>query len=151
VPLTSALRAHRALLGAAAGVILLTGCVSQTFPTGHAPAQPIAKARTLRTAPEPVRAFPDPATCGEFELGQGERLPASAVRCIRETGQGAASLVFAMPTTEGDPIVTFVLHRRGTRSLVLWTTSDFDRYGAAGWERDTCRVSVHLRHEICAR
>lgn len=80
------------------------------------------------------------ATCGEFELGQGEELPAEAIACIDAAleAQEAALLAGSTPTTEGDPLVFFAVVDSGASSIALHSTTDFDRFGSPGWHLDRC-------------
>ena len=46
-------------------------------------------------------------SCGDVRLDQGESVPDDLYRCLDEAAATGAELVVTMPTTEGDPIVSY--------------------------------------------
>lgn len=100
------------------GVSLLSAC-AQSYPSPRAPdGDPIEAAQALSDAPDVVRASGPQESCGAFVLGQGETVPTDAVECLSAAVSSGepAELAWSLPTTEGDPIVSFASAGIGPRS-----------------------------------
>lgn len=113
----------------------------------------IAAARTLPSAPEAVRADAGRLNCGEFVLDQTKEVPSEALACLTDHLGTDVELAFSRPTTEGDPIVYFVIgvaqQRQpagADRSLDVFRTSHWDKFAGTddrdSWWRTTCQASV---------
>ncbi|NQX12472.1 hypothetical protein HQQ80_12600 [Microbacteriaceae bacterium VKM Ac-2855] len=112
---------------AACAALLLGGCAAgYTAP----PKDPIAAARALPDASGTVSV--GDASCGEFELDQGEEVPAEAVACLVEA-TGEAEIAWTTPTTEGDPIVNFAQVDDAFGGVYVYRTTAFDSYGGDGY------------------
>lgn len=124
---------------------LLAGCV-QSQPIGRAPAgDPIDAARALSDAPAPVRTSDARKSCGAFVLPQGKSLPSDAVECLNAavSNRDADVLAWSVPTTEGDPIVSFAFVTPGSGEVTVYSTNAFDSYGGdRGWTRSSCSDPV---------
>lgn len=120
---------------------LLSGCV-QSSPIGRAPAgDPIDAARALSDAPAPVRTSDAKESCGAFVLPQGASLPSGAVECLKAavSTRDAAVLAWSVPTSEGDPIVSFAFVAPGSGEVTVYSTNAFDSYGGdRGWTQSSC-------------
>lgn len=120
---------------------LLSGCV-QSYPIGRAPAgDPIDAAKALSDAPAPVRTGDAKKACGAFVLAQGQTLPSDAVDCLEAavSNRDAAELAWSVPTTEGDPIVSFAFVTPSSGAVTVYSTNAFDSYGGdPGWTQRSC-------------
>lgn len=108
--------------------LLLAGCAVQPTPAaGPAPPPSI---------PEVGQGTRD---CGTLILGQGQEMPADAVKCVVEAVEArqAARLVVTFPTVEGDPVTTSYAVAVDGRVEVT-TDARADRFGSGRVERQTC-------------
>lgn len=115
-----------------------------TSPRGNV----IAQTRDLPNAPDPVRNAAGQISCGEFVLDQRGEIPAEAVACLAGALGSDVELALTFPTTEGDPIVYFIIgvaqQRQPApgRALDIYRTSHWDKFGSTGdrdiWWRATC-------------
>jgi hypothetical protein len=123
-----ALTVNLRLVVAGLALAALTGCGSQA-PAG--PPRPVAE-----LASPTATAVTD---CGTFTLGQGDRLPDTAVDCLREAvrDRRRARLEMTAPTTEGDPIRSTYLSDASGRVEVVTDTRQ-DRFGPRTIQRQTC-------------
>lgn len=125
--------------------VLLLGCV-QSYPMGRAPAgDPIDAARALSDAPAPVRASDARKACGAFVLTQGQTLPTEAVKCLQAavSNRDAAELAWSVPTSEGDPIVSFAFVTPSSGEVTVYSTNAFDSYGGGTrWTQRSCSDPV---------
>lgn len=123
---------------------LLSGC--QSSPIGRAPAgDPIEAAQALSDAPAPVRSSDAKRKCGAFVLAQGQTLPSEAVKCLQAavSNRDAAELAWSVPTTEGDPIVSFAFVAPTSGEVTVYSTNAFDSYGGdTGWTQRSCSDPV---------
>jgi hypothetical protein len=94
------------------------------------------------------------ADCGTFNLGQGDRLPESAARCLVEAAQAGhpARLRTTRPSVEGDPIaVTYTAGADGRVEVI--TDSRQDRFGAQVITRAICTGPIaapELTFALCS-
>lgn len=80
------------------------------------------------------------ASCGEFTLDQGEPYPVDALACISDAiGGDGAELILTAPSTEGDPITTWI-RARPTGGVETWSDVRRDRFAGEGvsWTHDVC-------------
>lgn len=99
----------------------------------------------MSDAPDIVKTGNAAASCGEFELGQGESLSSSAVDCLATAASAKehAELAWTVPTVEGDPIVHFAFVADGSDIVTLHVTSAFDSFGGeSGWSALSCADAV---------
>jgi len=133
------------ILALMAVAALLSGCV-QSYPAGRAPAgDPIDAAQALSDAPGPVRSSDAEKTCGAFVLTQGQTLPADAVDCLTAAvaNRDSAQLAWSVPTSEGDPIVSFAFVTPRSGEVTVYSTNAIDSYGGdAGWTQRSCSDPV---------
>ena len=122
------------------GVSLLSAC-AQSYAIPRAPnGDPIEAAQALSDAPDVVRASEAQESCGAFVLGQGETVPTDAVECLSAAVSSGepAELAWSLPTTEGDPIVSFAFAGIGAE-VAVYTTNAFDSYGGGPqWTETSC-------------
>jgi hypothetical protein len=139
-------RAWMAPAAVAAGVLLAAGGFTAIRAlTGFqtpAPGAAIGPTRSTGTGttPSPTTVSTvDGIDCGTFELGQGEQLPESAVRCL--TGAAAAGepaqLQQTKPSVEGDPIITtYIVGAQGRIRVVIDARADAN--GTGDVHRQSC-------------
>ena len=123
-----------------------------TMPASSPKGNVIARTRDLPNAPDPVRNTAGRISCGEFVLDQRGEIPAEAVACLAGALGSDVELALTFPTTEGDPIVYFIIgvaqQRQPApgRALDIYRTSHWDKFGANGerdsWSRATCPASA---------
>ncbi|MGN7704195.1 hypothetical protein [Cellulosimicrobium sp. 22601] len=76
--------------------------------------------------------------CGDVRLDQGESVPDDLFRCLDAAAATGAELVVTMPTTEGDPIVSY--YRVGPRidGVEIFVDATRDAYGPREWAHLLC-------------
>jgi hypothetical protein len=137
----------RLLLSILPATLLLAGCAGVggagygSDPPDSASAKDptsevIASSRDSATAPADFRDRTTLPSCGDFELGQGESLPANAVDCLKNAGEEGAELAFSQPTTEGDPIVYFYRVGPADAGVELFIDGTKDSYGSGEWTNE---------------
>jgi len=88
------------------------------------------------------------ASCGELRLGQGEEVPAEAWACVDAAFDTGAELAVEMPTTEGDPIVTYYRVGPDIDGLELFTDTTRDNFGPQTWSHEVCPDTVTVREPL---
>lgn len=139
----------------AASVLLAAGGFTaiRAFTGSQAPAPGTAIGSTgstsAGTTPGQTAASTAPGIdCGTFKLGQGEKLPAAALRCL--TGAAAAGeparLQQTSPTVEGDPITTtYIVVAPGHLRVVHDARADRFGSGDVRWQSCTSLTQVDGR------
>lgn len=129
----------RRILGLALPVLLI-GCGETDAP------------REVATSAETRRAVV--TDCGTFDLGQGEQLSGSVLRCFVDAVAAGrpAQLRVTRPTVEGDPIaVTYRADRQGRVEVI--TDSRQDGFGTQTISRQVCTGPAaeagHLSFAAC--
>lgn len=93
-------------------------------------------------------------SCGTFGAGQGEAVPDAAWDCLDEGSSTGAELVVTMPTTEGDPIVTYYRVGTGIEGLELFVDSRADSYAppeSRGVSHQLCPDTTTAREPLGCR
>jgi hypothetical protein len=130
-------RRRRGHLLAAVFVVVLLAVAAPVLALSRREPQPPS------TSSPPTTNAPTASDCGTYQLGQGEELPRSAIRCFEQalaSGRPAV-LTFSRPTTEGDPIVlTYRSDSTGRVDEIIDTTRD--RWGPQRVVRRTCTGAV---------
>ena len=78
------------------------------------------------------------ASCGEIRLDQGETVPGEAWACMEAALSTGAELVVDMPTTEGDPIVTYYRVGPSIEGLEVFRDTTQDEFGPRAWSHELC-------------
>lgn len=142
----AARRTAVAVVAAVVTAVALAACAGPGVGGGGG-AHPIDSARALHDAPAAVAATAADSgatsaavtDCGDFELDQGERLPASATDCL---AAAPARLAWSSVTSEGDPTPTFAFTRGSSGAVDVYSTSAFDSYGATDPSTGTTWTAV---------
>lgn len=123
-------------------MLVLTGCANGpgVYPDGW-PDGLIDRSRTSSDAPAEFKDREPLASCGDLELGQGEPIPKAAFDCLNDAHDTGAELVVAMPTTEGDPIVTYYRVGPDIIGMDVFTDATLDAYGGT-WYVQHCRGTI---------
>lgn len=129
------------MLGATVVVLTLAACTTHPDPHHRAPEAPIEAARELADAPDWV-AEPAGTDCGEAELDHCEVMPTPLLDCIASAAAAGASAhaAWVSPTTEGDPVPSFI--RVGDGEVETASTLAFDAYGGPGWSLQRCGIDA---------
>lgn len=131
---------RRAVLPAlAAMALLMTSC---TADGGEPEPGGTADPRIQPTPDSAPRAFLERAplhSCGEFTIGLGEQVPATATECLENAiGVDGAELVVTAPTDEGDPVVSW-FRALPAGGMEIWADFRRDKFaGEASWQYSLC-------------
>jgi hypothetical protein len=130
---------HVFLPAFAALALLMTSCSADaprpsTGATADTQIQP--------TPGSPPQAFLERApldSCGDFTLGLGEHVPATATKCFENAiGAGGAELILTAPTDEGDAVVSW-FRALPAGGVEIWTDVRQDKFaGEASWQYSLC-------------
>ncbi|WP_024286487.1 hypothetical protein [Cellulomonas sp. KRMCY2] len=93
-------------------------------------------------------------SCGVLELDQGEVVPEAAWDCLDEGSEAGAELVVSMPTTEGDPIVTYYRVGAGIEGLELFIDNSADVWAGPdnrGVSHQLCPATATAREPLGCR
>jgi len=131
-------RAARATIVPTLAIALTLGACGFS-PVGGAPAGGAFSSFTDRTVL---------ASCGELSLGQGEEVPADAWACMDAASDSGAELVVEMPTTEGDPILTYYRVGPGIDGLELFSDTTQDSFGPRTWSHEVCPDTVTVSEPL---
>lgn len=127
----------------AVGVALaLTGCAHgpNGYPDGW-PDDLIGTSQTSSDAPAEFKDREPLASCGDLILGQGEPIPRVAFDCLDGARDTGAELAVVMPTTEGDPIVTYYRVGPNIQGMDIFSDMTLDAYGG-GWQVQHCTTTI---------
>lgn len=139
---------RRTLLPALAAIALsMTSCAADAGePVTGGTADPQIQSTPVST-PQPTpgstpQAFLERSSldsCGEFTLGLGEQVSATATECLENAiGVRGAELVVTAPTDEGDPVVTW-FRALPTGGVEIWTDIRQDKFAGEGsWQYSLC-------------
>ena len=134
------------LAALAAIALLLTSC---TADAGEPKSERTADPETRLTLGTP-QAFLDRvplASCGEFELGMEEQVPAAAMKCLEDAiGAGGAELIVTALTVEGDPTTTW-FRALPTGGMETWSDVRQDKFAEEdSWHYSLCPHAVSTLH-----
>jgi len=117
----------RALIASALAALTLGSCGTPTQP-GLEPPQSFTAREQL-------------PSCDPVDLSQGEVVPDAAWSCLDGASEEGAELVVTMPTTEGDPIVTYYRVGPKIQGVELFIDNSADAYAGIedrGWSHQLC-------------
>jgi len=101
------------------------------------------EARALPSAPLALKQSRNPIYCGEVVLDQGESVATEHLECLQNfLGAEDVEFAFSRPTTEGDPIVSFLIGAPGSDEFDVYTTDHWDKWGSDEWLHHRCPISA---------
>ncbi len=131
---------RRAVLPALAAIaLLMTSCTAAGRGAGAPVRIANSSAQECRGhAPETQERAPL-HSCGEFTIGLGEQVPATATECLENAiGADGAELVVTAPTDEGDPVVSW-FRALPAGGMEIWADFRRDKFaGEASWQYSLC-------------
>ncbi|MGF9662677.1 hypothetical protein AAIH25_12485 [Arthrobacter crystallopoietes] len=117
----------------AAAACLLVGCQATPGPNV------IDESRADSSAPETFRNRAALPPCRDVVLDQGERLGPEALKCLeRGYAEDGAELAVALPTVEGDMLVSHYRVTPRTPSLQVFHDATRDKFGSGEWTESSC-------------
>lgn len=102
----------------------------------------LAESKRAGNAPDAFLARKQLFSCGEFVLDQGETMPAAGWDCLAEHVEDGAELVEVVPTTEGDPIISYFRVGPEIDGIEIFFDSSFDKFGSGEWEHQVCELDL---------
>jgi len=101
-----------------------------------------------QSAPSSFTTRVAPTSCGEIHLGQGEAVPSDAWRCLDSASGTGAELAVDMPTSEGDPIVTYDRVGPPIDGLEIFVDTTQDGFGQRAWTHELCPDTIAAREPL---
>ena len=142
------------LLLAWVAVLSVAGCgVSMSSPIPSFTDKPklISDSRSSKSAPDTFRSRQPLPGCGEIVLDQAQSVLQPPLDCMASAaGAGGAELAVALPTSEGDYIVTFYRVGPSISGVEIFVDATRDQFGKKDWRQASCpSVRTMLDPLVC--